>query len=178
MAYSIQVTCRRRSPAAGEVCRSSVTALRITPATRLHFSTDRRPSHESRRLQVWRVGDLRLQHGVKGVTNGSRGSGVSVIRRCEPIRPVATEAGSTSARTHGRGSRAIRGREFRRQQGVGDGVHEARVHAGPGYRIYYGLDGATLVILLAAGTKASQQRDIEKAKARWKDYKERKQRGE
>lgn len=63
-------------------------------------------------------------------------------------------------------------------KGVGDGVQEARVHAGPGYRIYYGLDGATLVILLAAGTKGSQERDIEKAKARWKDYKQRKQRGE
>jgi putative addiction module killer protein len=61
---------------------------------------------------------------------------------------------------------------------VGEGVQEARIHTGPGYRIYYGLDGATLVILVAAGTKASQDRDIEKAKARWKDYRERKQRGE
>jgi putative addiction module killer protein len=67
---------------------------------------------------------------------------------------------------------------FGDHKGVGDGVQEARVHAGPGYRIYYGLDGVTLVILLAAGTKASQERDIEKARARWKDYKERKQRGE
>lgn len=63
-------------------------------------------------------------------------------------------------------------------KGVGDGVHETRVHAGAGYRIYYGFDGARLVILLAAGTKGSQDGDIEKAKARWKDYKERKRRGE
>lgn len=63
-------------------------------------------------------------------------------------------------------------------KGVGDGVQETRIHTGPGYRIYFGLDGAALVILLAAGTKASQERDIAKAKARWQDYKGRKQSGE
>jgi putative addiction module killer protein len=41
---------------------------------------------------------------------------------------------------------------------------------GPGYRIYFGQDGDTLVILLAGGTKARQQRDIEQAKLRWRDY--------
>jgi len=61
---------------------------------------------------------------------------------------------------------------------VGDGVQEARIHTGPGYRIYYGLADASLVILLAGGTKGSQDRDIEKAKTRWRDYKERKKRGE
>lgn len=70
------------------------------------------------------------------------------------------------------------GGNFGDHKSVGDGVQEARVHTGPGYRIYYGLDGTALVILLAAGTKDSQDRDIEKAKARWKDYKERKGRGE
>lgn len=69
-------------------------------------------------------------------------------------------------------------RNFGDCQGVGDGVQEARIHTGPGYRIYFGLDGAALVILLAAGTKASQERDIEKAQARWQDYKGRKQSGE
>ena len=44
----------------------------------------------------------------------------------------------------------------------------------PGYRIYFGLDGEILLILLAGGTKKHQQRDIDAAKARWADYKQRK----
>ncbi len=31
---------------------------------------------------------------------------------------------------------------------------------GPGYRLYYGREGNTLVILLGGGTKARQARDI------------------
>ena len=31
---------------------------------------------------------------------------------------------------------------------VGEGVLEARIDYGPGYRVYFGLDGVTLVILL------------------------------
>jgi putative addiction module killer protein len=45
----------------------------------------------------------------------------------------------------------------------------------PGYRIYFGKDGETLVILLlAGGTKQRQQRDINSALAYWRDYKRRK----
>lgn len=51
-------------------------------------------------------------------------------------------------------------------KGVGGGVLEYRVSFGPGYRIYLGKDGDTLVILLAGGTKKQQQRDIETARAR------------
>jgi putative addiction module killer protein len=54
---------------------------------------------------------------------------------------------------------------------VGDGVHEARLDFGPGYRIYFGIEGSTLVILLLGGDKASQRRDISKAKGFWSDYK-------
>jgi putative addiction module killer protein len=59
-------------------------------------------------------------------------------------------------------------------KGVGGGVLEYRVDFGPGYRVYFGLDGDTLVILLGGGTKKRQQRDIEMAKSRWTDYKQRK----
>jgi len=31
-------------------------------------------------------------------------------------------------------------------KGVGCGVCELRIHHGPGYRVYYGQDGATLVL--------------------------------
>lgn len=49
-------------------------------------------------------------------------------------------------------------------QPVGEGVSEMRIHFGPGYRVYYTRNGATVYILLAGGTKASQSRDIARAK--------------
>lgn len=55
---------------------------------------------------------------------------------------------------------------------VGDGVVELRIHYGPGYRVYLGRDGDELVILLVGGDKSAQQRDIARAKAYWKDYRE------
>src|ERR1700733_9075333 len=56
---------------------------------------------------------------------------------------------------------------------VGEGVLEYRIDWGPGYRVYFGRDGETLVILLTGGTKQRQQRDIERAKELWADYKRR-----
>ena len=59
-------------------------------------------------------------------------------------------------------------------RGVGNGVHEFRIHSGPGYRIYLGRDGDALVILLGGEVKARQQQDIEKARRLWAEYKSRK----
>lgn len=56
---------------------------------------------------------------------------------------------------------------------VGDGVLEHRIHFGPGYRLYFGRDGDTLIVLLAGGTKRRQAIDIDTAKMRWSDYKTR-----
>ncbi|MGA9032153.1 MAG: hypothetical protein WB402_06530 [Sulfuricaulis sp.] len=47
---------------------------------------------------------------------------------------------------------------------------------GPGYRIYIGQDGKTLVILLGGGTKKGQNADIQLAQQRWREYKARKKR--
>lgn len=47
---------------------------------------------------------------------------------------------------------------------VGQGISEMRIHFGPGYRVYYLRRGDVLVILLCAGTKKSQAKDIERAK--------------
>ena len=57
---------------------------------------------------------------------------------------------------------------------VGNGVHECRIDWGPGYRVYFGMDGDTLVILLGGGTKKRQQKDIDAAKTLWREYKARK----
>jgi len=56
---------------------------------------------------------------------------------------------------------------------VGDGVSELRIHFGPGYRVYFGQDGKKIVVLLLAGAKKTQKKDINTAKVFWKDYKER-----
>ncbi len=63
---------------------------------------------------------------------------------------------------------------FSNVKGVGSGVFEYRIDFGPGYRVYFGKDGNTLVILLGGGTKKRQDRDIATAQERWKDFKERK----
>jgi len=52
---------------------------------------------------------------------------------------------------------------------IGEGVFELRIDTGPGYRIYFGIDGEQ-AILLGAGDKRSQMGDILKAKDCWKDY--------
>ncbi len=57
---------------------------------------------------------------------------------------------------------------------VGEGVLECRVNVGPGYRIYLGRDGDSLMILLAGGTKARQQVDIRNARVYWREFKRRK----
>jgi putative addiction module killer protein len=57
---------------------------------------------------------------------------------------------------------------------VGEGVHEARIDYGPGYRLYFGNDGANVVILLLCGDKRTQERDIAAARRYWADYRLRK----
>jgi len=47
---------------------------------------------------------------------------------------------------------------------VGEGVAELRVDYGPGYRVYFGQKGQTLVVLLCGGDKRTQYRDIRLAK--------------
>lgn len=53
---------------------------------------------------------------------------------------------------------------------VGDGVLEARVMFGPGFRIYFRRESDAIVLLLVGGSKASQVRDIRLARAYWCEY--------
>ena len=47
---------------------------------------------------------------------------------------------------------------------VGEGVSEMRIHVGAGYRVYYMRTGSTVYVLLAGGIKATQTKDVIKAK--------------
>ena len=60
---------------------------------------------------------------------------------------------------------------------VGAGVWEARLAFGPGYRIYFGKDGDSIIVLLLGGAKASQGRDIRRTQGCWRDYLEAKRHG-
>jgi putative addiction module killer protein len=53
---------------------------------------------------------------------------------------------------------------------VGDGVLEARMTFGAGYRLYFGKDGSKIVVLLAGGDKSSQTKDIRSARRYWSEY--------
>ena len=41
---------------------------------------------------------------------------------------------------------------------------------GAGYRIYFGQDGSSLVVLLVGGQKATQVKDTRRAQGYWRDY--------
>ena len=48
---------------------------------------------------------------------------------------------------------------------------------GPGYRIYFGKDGDSIIVLLVGGDKGSQAKDIARARGFWHDYREVKKHG-
>ena len=54
-----------------------------------------------------------------------------------------------------------------------DGVWEMRIDFGPGYRIYYSLDGDRILLLLGGGDKSTQSADIKKAIERLEDWRNR-----
>ena len=56
---------------------------------------------------------------------------------------------------------------------IRDGVSELRVDYGPGYRVYFGKVGKTIVLLLCGGDKRTQDADIERAVMYLQDYKRR-----
>lgn len=51
------------------------------------------------------------------------------------------------------------------------GIGEFKIDYVPGWRIYLARDGLQIIILLGGGSKARQQRDIDRAVELWAQYK-------
>ncbi len=66
----------------------------------------------------------------------------------------------------------LRGGNFGDSKFLGKGVFESRIDYGPGYRIYYGVDGDEIIWLLISD-KGNQSADIELAQGYLADYKAR-----
>jgi putative addiction module killer protein len=64
----------------------------------------------------------------------------------------------------------IRQGNFGVTRSLGSGIHELKINYGPGYRLYFGYENQTVVILLMGGIKRSQFQDIYKAKDFWERY--------
>ena len=64
----------------------------------------------------------------------------------------------------------VRAGNFGDCKSVGGGVFELRIALGPGLRVYYGLHGRHVVILLGGGDKGTQARDIRGAKHLWQQF--------
>lgn len=60
---------------------------------------------------------------------------------------------------------------FGDHRSVGQGIFELRLDIGPGYRVYYALDGNDIILLLVGGDKSTQVKDIELAKQYWINHK-------
>ena len=58
-------------------------------------------------------------------------------------------------------------------KGVKNGVYELKIYNRPGFRIYFSFTSAESILILCAGTKQTQKRDIIKAKLYLKEYKNR-----
>jgi putative addiction module killer protein len=52
-------------------------------------------------------------------------------------------------------------------------VWELRIDVGPGYRVYYAIAGAQVVLLLCGGDKRTQDADIDRACEYWLDWQRR-----
>lgn len=53
---------------------------------------------------------------------------------------------------------------------LGDEVFEIKINFGPGYRVYFGEENKSLILILLAGDKSTQIKDITQAKFYWSEY--------
>jgi putative addiction module killer protein len=85
----------------------------------------------------------------------------------EALNPIAAAKVATALYQIAHGN-------FSNVKGVGSGILERKIDFGPGYRIYFGRDGDSVVILLGGSTKVRQSAAILSAIERWNDYRRRK----
>jgi putative addiction module killer protein len=79
---------------------------------------------------------------------------------------------AVSSRIDARLKRVVIG-NFGDFKSVGDGVNELRFNFGSGYRVYFAQSGEQIVLLLCAGDKSTQEKDIKLAHNYWADFKRR-----
>lgn len=102
-----------------------------------------------------------MQYRIEEYTKGGRSAFGEWFEDLDPV---------TAARVD-RYVRRMEAGNFGAAKALRGGVYELRLNFGPGYRVYYGLDGTTLVILLGGGDKRKQAADIAFAIDRWGRYK-------
>lgn len=59
---------------------------------------------------------------------------------------------------------------FGDHKALSDGIWELRFTFGGGLRIYYGHLNDKIILIMVGGNKASQSKDLKKAKGIWKQY--------
>ncbi len=88
--------------------------------------------------------------------------------RPQSIRSMVSTLGQRSG--SGRPSPGMEAGNLSNVRGVGSGVLECRINVGLGCRVYFGRDGATLIVLLGGGTNSHHQRDVDMGKIVLRDY--------
>ena len=89
-----------------------------------------------------------------------------------PFAEWFNELDSVTAARIDRYIRRLEAGNFGAAKSLQDGIFELRMDFGPGYRVYYGLHGKNIIILLGGGSKRRQDADIAAAKERWKLYRQ------
>jgi putative addiction module killer protein len=56
---------------------------------------------------------------------------------------------------------------------LGKGLSELRIDTGPGYRVYFVVEGKSTVVLICGGDKSTQKKDIRRAREYLADYRRR-----
>lgn len=95
---------------------------------------------------------------------------VTASGRCPFSEWIETLDEVIQARIYAYIIRVAAGGARRNVKSLGGRIHEIRVDAGPGYRVYLGVAGRNGLIVLLGGDKGSQRRDIQAAREYWSEF--------
>jgi len=121
------------------------------------------PNAERRRKAT---GQAIRRSGVRRQASGFGGSGLGFRKSVRKRKTLDSLTVAVRARIQARVLRFEMG-NLGDHKSVGSGVWEARVMFGPGYRIYFGKDGDSVIVLLVGGDKGSQSKDVSRAQELW-----------